>query len=527
MSWLFSRDGAEPLAWPAIPGAVDGTQSLLHDGTIQLSVPAAWAGQRPTTDPATPADPGWTTVTAAPGSGPVTDKRFWIGLRIVNNAGSQLAIGIDRILFNSASASTALTVRTPEVLGESTGQPFQTFALANRPLFRRPGGSAPYGHLVVQVGTEAGPDPAGWQEWTLVDEMPDGAGTCYRLNPVTGEIIFGDHVERTGRGFGSVPPAGTRIRALTYRYVAAGAAGNVAAGQISGLATGPAGAILTGITRVTNLGPGMDGSDEEPIEATLLRAPHDLKVRDRAVTAADYEFLGREARPDILISSCLTPRAQAANGPGVPPAWQQGDPWAYAGIIRAPGTVNLVIVPDQGPLVARPEPTRAQLSEVQAYLDDRRDVTAHLQVAGPRYLPVVAQVDLVIWQQAITAGADPDAVEADIRAKVVRFLHPTYGGIRGAGWQLGQAVFTAHLFQVITLPADLGYVSDLQVRPDVPIYHFPPLNPAGRADNFNAALERPFGLSEVGPVVRVADYELVCSADPSAHVINSIQTAQE
>ena len=76
-------------------------------------------------------------MTAAAGSGPVTDKRFWIGLRIVNNAGSQLAIGIDRILFNAASASTALTVRTPEVLGESTGQPFLTFALANRPLYRR------------------------------------------------------------------------------------------------------------------------------------------------------------------------------------------------------------------------------------------------------------------------------------------------------------------------------------------------------------------------------------------------------
>ena len=331
-----------------------------------------------------------------------------------------------------------------------------------------------------------------------MDEMPDGAGTCYRLNPVTGEIIFGDHDERSGRGFGSIPPAGTRIRALTYRYVAAGAAGNVAAGQITGLVTAPAGAILTGITRVTNLGPGMEGSDEEPIEATLRRAPEDLKVRNRAVTAGDYEFLGQEARNDILISSCLTPRAQTANGPGIPPAWQQGDPWAYAGIIRAPGTVNLVIVPDQGPLVARPESTRLQLSEVQAYLDDRRDMTAHLQVLGPRYLPVIAQVNFVIWQQAIDAGADPDAIEEDIRGKVVSFLHPTYGGIRGTGWQLGQAVFTANLFQVITLPADLGYVSDLQVRPDIPVYHFPPLNRTGTATNFNAALERPFAALGAG-----------------------------
>ena len=79
----------------------------------------------------------------------------------------------------------------------------------------------------------------------------------------------------------------------------------------------------------------------------------------------------------------------------------------------------------------------------------------------------------------MNAGADPDAIEADIRQKVVGFLHPAHGGPDGTGWQLGQSVFTANLFQAITLPADLGYISDLQIRPDIPAYHFPPLNPGG------------------------------------------------
>ena len=68
-------------------------------------------------------------------------------------------------------------------------------------------------------------------------------------------------------------------------------------------------------------------------------------------------------------------------------------------------------------------------------------------------------------------------------------------------------------------PEDLGYISSLQIKADIPAYHFPPLNPAGTAGNFNAALERPFALSPLGASVRVADYELVCAADAGQYVI--------
>jgi predicted phage baseplate assembly protein len=513
VSWVYSKAGVEPMAWPPVPGATDGTAGLLHDGRVGLAPPADWAAQRPS--PAAPGGPAWSTVTAA--GPPVTDARFWLGLRIANASTTQVAIGLDRLLVNAAPARSALTVRAPEVLGQSSGQPFQTFALQHRPLFRRSDGTAPDGDLVVQVGQGT---PPVWETWARVDDLPAGAGSAYRLDPVTGEISFGNYDGQTGQGHGSVPPAGSTIRALTYRHVAAGAAGNVAPGQVTAIGTTLAGALPAGITRVVNLGAGRDGANEEPIQATLRRAPQELKVRYRAVTADDYEFLAREARGDILISGCLTPALQAANGPGAPPAWSKGDPWTYAGIMRAPGTVNVVIVPEQGASVARPEPTREQLQEVQAYLDERRDLTAHLQVLGPRYLPVIAQVDLVIWQQAIDAGADTAIVRSDIIRKITDFLHPTRGGSEGRGWQLGQPAFTSDLFQAIMPSQDLGYISGLQIRPDVPAYHFPPLRPDGTATNFNAALERPFPLSPAGTSVRVADYELVCSAAEAQHVVN-------
>jgi hypothetical protein len=507
VTWVYSTTGQEPMSWPQIPVVDDGTGHLQHDGNVVLTLPADWKAQ-----PAQPNTIPWTTVTPRTSAVPVTDPLLWIGLRIANSAPTPLAIGIDRLLFNSALARTALTIAGPESLGQSNGQPFQVFALKNQPLFRRPGIGPPYADLAVQVGTG---DPVQWQDWTLVDDLPPGPGTVYRVNPVTGEISFGDYDEQTTVGHGSVPPAGSQIQALSYRYVAAGATGNVASAQVTVLSTPRAGSQISAVTNVTNLGPGLDGGDEEPIADTLSRAPEELKIRDRAVTADDFEFLVGEARPDVTIRRCLTPRLQTADGP----TWKAGDPWAFAGITRAPGNVSVIIVPDQGPTVDRPEPTPEVIAQVSAYLEPRRDLTAHLQVIGPRYLPVIVSVGLVVWQEALDAGADQDKVKADTLDLILAFLHPTRGGPDGGGWQVGQPVFTSDLFRAIMPSEDLGYISTLQVQPDIPAYHFPPLNPGGTTTNYNPATERPFPLSALGASVRVADYELVCAAASSEHQI--------
>jgi predicted phage baseplate assembly protein len=518
LTWVYSVTGQEPMTWPAIPGADDGTGSLQHDGSVRLTPPPGWAAQRAAGQASTSP---WATVTPQSPAAAVTDPLLWIGLRIENSAPTVLAAGIDRLLFNSALARTALTVPGPEPLGLGNGQPFQVVTLKNRPLFRRPGIGPPYADLVLQVGTGS---PVQWQDWTLVDDLPPGPGQVYRVDPTTGEITFGDYDEQTTLGHGSVPPSGSQVQALSYRYVAAGSVGNVASAQVTVLSKPQAGGQATTITNVSNLGPGLDGADEEPIEDTLRRAPEELKIRDRAVTADDYEFLAAEASTDVTIRRCLTPRLQAGDGPGSPPAWHSGDPWTFAGITRAPGNVSVIIVPDQGLAVARPEPTQDLVAAVSAYLEPRRDLTAHLQVTGPRYLPVIVSVGLVVWQEALDAGADQAKVKADTLDLIRAFLHPTRGGPDGAGWQVGQAVFTSDLFRAIMPSDDLGYIATLQVRPDIPAYHFPPLNPQGTTANYSDATERPFPLGPLGASVRVADYELVCAAADGSHQI-TVNTA--
>jgi predicted phage baseplate assembly protein len=522
LRFTYSKGDVEPLLWPPVTAAGDGTEGLQHDGAVRLTVPADWTAQRAAGDD--PAQP-WETVTPEADADQVTDPLFWVGVLIdvpaaTPSAGGDpppaLAIGIDRLLFNAVPARTALSVRAAEDLGESTGQMFQVVALRNRPLYRRPGLTAPYADLVVQVASAA--DPANWKDWKLVDEFPTGAGEVYRIDPVAGEVRFGNFDERSGKGSGSVPPRGSKIRALRYRYVASGAGGNVGPSQVTVFGTAPTGVPVSGIGSVTNLGPARDGSDEEPIEETMRRAPEELRIRYRAVTVDDYEFLAREASIDLRVSKCLPPRTHTDDAPGQPPPWSAGDPWTFGGLVRAPGTVNLIIAPDRDIDVPRPEPTQDQIRLVQGYLDARRDLTARLEVVAPRYLPVIVNVEIMVWQEALNAGADRATIEAETRAKIQRFLHPTRGGPDGKGWTVGGPVFTSDVFRALMPTEDLGYISVLQVKPDTPAYHFPPLGPGG---TYKGDVERPFALSPFGASVRLADYELVCAAADSAQLVKT------
>lgn len=513
----YAKGTDQPSAWPTLT-VTDGTDGLRHDGALRVTVPANWASQRAAGPPATRP---WTAVLPAEAADGVTEPLFWVGLQFAAPAvtvppGAEppppLTFGIDRLLFNSVSARTALTIRRPEVLGASTGQPFQVFPLRDRPLFRRPGIAAPYADLLVQV--ESGTPPV-WQDWKLVDEFQAGPGQVYRIDPVVGEVRFGNFDPQSGEGSGSVPAAGSRIQAARYRHVDRGAAGNVAPGQVVVLTTAPDTNLPPGIAAVTNLGPARDGADEEPIEETMRRAPEELRIRYRAVTVDDYEFLAREAANDLVIRRCLAPRLHNPQAGAVTP-FQKGQPWEFGGLVRAPGTVNLVIVPDRGLEVVRPEPTQDQIRLVMAYLDARRDLTARLEVVAPRYLPVIVSVTIQVWQEALAAGADTGTIESDTRARIQTFLHPTRGGPAGTGWQVGEPVFTSDLFRALMPAEDIGFISTLQMKPDIPAYHFPPQGPGGA---FNADVERPFPLSDFGASVRVADYELVCAAAGTAQVV--------
>jgi predicted phage baseplate assembly protein len=520
VTWSYST-GTDPTTWSSLPTSniVDGTNGLQQNGvvaiTLPTNLPAKWTSQAP---------PSWTSVAPVNSDNQVKDNLFWIGLTLTNliaptttAAAPSVQIGFNYIflLSNSVLAHNALTISpapaipsAPEGvgLGTSNGRPSQVFTLKNRPLFKRPGTDSPYDHLVIQVDGIP---------WTQVDDFPAGGDTVYRLDPVIGQITFGDFDPQSNQqGHGLIPHKDAQITATKYRYVAGGLAGNVGSGKINALLS-----TVNDIISVINIMSASGGADEEAIEDTLRRAPERLRRRDRAITMEDYEALAREASDDVVIVKCLDPRIQDVNTVTTPT--KPGAPWTYGGLDRSPGNVNVIIVPDKGPNVARPQPDNDTLYTVKGYLEKRCDLTAHLLVKGPRYLPIIVSVNLVVWKSM----ANPTVlttIQGATLDKIMQFLHPTRGGLDGTGWQVGQSVFVTDLFKAIQPSPDIGYISTLAVWADIPDYHFPPIGTGTGGDwDSKQPTERPYPIPKApgGASVRLADYELVCAANRSSHSV--------
>ncbi|TCK22867.1 baseplate J/gp47 family protein [Pseudonocardia endophytica] len=495
VTWLHSAAVA-PADWPAFVAAADATGGLRRSGAARLTPTAGWTPQKPG---------DWQLGTEPGGTDPVdrATARFWIGVRIAHappstGASEPATVRIRLAGTDTVAATSALTVRVPETLGRSDGTPFQMFELRNRPV-HGPG-------TVVKVdGTE----------WTRRDEFPTGPGTWYRLDPVTGEVRFGDHVDlgtgpSTGleQHHGTVPPAGAAITAH-YRYVETAAAANVAPGTVVTLQTPP-----PGVVAVTNPVGGRGGTDEEPVEDAKARAPELLRNRNRAVTVDDYEYLTAQV-PGVTAVRCLPPRTLSeteatAEGGVVGPI---GTPWTFAGLSRAPGTVHVLVTPDASLDEPRPTPSIALVHDVRAELDGRLDLAANLVVTGPCYLPIRIRIAARVFQRALDERRvdSADTVYAEIERRAGEFLHPVHGGPDGDGWPAGRSVFASDVYAAVRPPVEIGYVASLVLGAEVPLYH-----PTGVT--FDRKLHRPVPFNdelptpdtEFGPVVRVAEYEQVC-----------------
>lgn len=489
--WYF-QPGPNTALLPAA-NIADTSDKFQQNGIISITVPNDWTAVHLENDisasPATPADA-------------IDQPLFWIGMLIGNLSTDPLQLGIEHVLFNSVPATNALTVTVPELLGVSNGEPFQRFSLRNRPLFKAPD-PATYDHLNIEVrepsmGGGFGP----WQTWEHRDDFPGGPGQYFRLNPVTGEIGFGNHdaaVSPTGHA--SVPALGAEIRAAQYRHVAGGAEGNLPPETIT-ISQTP----IPTIVGVTNHAAAKGGSNEEAIEDTKRRGPEVLKNRYRAVTSEDYEYLAAEASTDIKKVRCLPPRLFNSYDT-LPPGVSVGDPWTYGGLNRDVGNVHVIIIPDAPDSVLAPQPSAELIKETSDYLERRRTVTAMLQVASPRYLPIRVHLNINIWQKAVDIGLVPDpALSSEfhdqLAAKITKFLHPVHGGSDQQGWEIGQDVTIAALFEHIQPSPDIGFITDLKLEAMAPLY-----TPAAR----------PFPINVQSVWIQMVDYEMVCS-----HVAHSI-----
>ena len=235
---------------------------------------------------------------------------------------------------------------------------------------------------------------------------------------------------RWERGEYAVEPQIERILTNTTWAVhsEAGEAGNLPAGRLTQLR-----GTVPYVDAVAQLEPAEGGAAEESLDAVRVRGPKTLRHRDRAVAAADYEDLAFLASPEVARSQAI-----AARGAG------------------DAGAVELIVVPSSSE--SRPVPSLELLDRVRSSVEARLPATVDLRVAGPDWLRVTVQAEIV--PQKLEAATD---VQADVLARLRIFLHPLTGGSDGQGWAFGRKPYRSDIYSLIESTPGVDHVRRLDV----------------------------------------------------------------
>ncbi|MFD7832280.1 putative baseplate assembly protein, partial [Kitasatospora sp. NPDC059803] len=199
------------------------------------------------------------------------------------------------------------------------------------------------------------------------------------------------------------------------------------------------------VARVDNREAARGGVDGETVENAKVRAPHLLRLQERAVTAGDFELIARQAAPSAARVRCAPAVAGEA------------------------GAVRVLVVPDavadEGDRLRFEQliPGEQVLSAIATALDERRLVGTRLVVQPPDYQGVTVVARLA------TRSPDGDRVREAALAALFRHLNPLRGGADGRGWPFGRAVQYGEVFAVLQQVAGVTAVEELRLFPADPI----------------------------------------------------------
>jgi predicted phage baseplate assembly protein len=269
----------------------------------------------------------------------------------------------------------------------------------------------------VQLEVDEGAGSLAWQQ--VDDFFASGpADAHFVLNRTTAQINFGDG------SHGRIPVANpasptSNIVARFYRF-GGGAVANVGAGSVQSLQSS-----IPGVDTATNLQPALGGSNEETLDSAKLRAPQELKSKNRAVTSDDFEYIA-EQTPGVRIRRAKALPLHHPSYPDVP----------------IPGVVTVIVVPESD--APNPIAGAATLAIVCAELNQHRLLTSEVYVVAATYRLVLVEATLVV-----APNADLSVVKKAVEASLSAFFHPLTGGTDGQGWPFGETIFYSDVYRRI------------------------------------------------------------------------------
>jgi len=404
----------DPVEWATAELDVDNTRALNQPGVLSLHLPRMVQGR-------------------------ISDQTaYWLRVRLTDPPASVPRYRRSPLIKRVNAASWGCTMYAShaeriigEVIGRSDGTPGQRFSLAHTPILPRAKGET----LMVRISND---------EEELWEEVPDFGSSSpndrhFALDSSSGELRFGPALsQRDGsvKRYGAIPNQNRMLVFTRYRY-GGGLNGNVKARTLSVLKTS-----IPYIARVANRKEARGGLDAENMEDAKLRVPAHLRTLQRAVTAADYEYLSLRAAPGQV------QRVHALQPPTV-----------------ATGEVKVLIIPrvnePEGYIppeaLAIPDEVR---NSIRAYLDERRLLSTRLDVLQPAYFWVTVRVAI-----GLSRFADPDAVKQRVEARLYEFLNPITGGPDKKGWPFGRSLYPADVINALLEVKGIDVVHEVKLLP--------------------------------------------------------------
>jgi predicted phage baseplate assembly protein len=406
-----------PGGWVACDLERDGTLGLNVSGAVELHLPAGHA------------------VSEMGGA-----AAAWVRCRVVELAGypayrsAPLVVSVTAATVGGDVAALNAERVGEEVLGVSDGTAGQVFQALRPPVLPIPGEP-----VVLDVGMPVEPDDAAaveWERWVQVESLADSGPDSrhFTVDATTGEVRFGPAVRQpdgTIRRYGAVPPKGAVLRLRGY-WTGGGAAGNVAARALNVLRSS-----IPYVSAVYNRRPAAGGVDGETVEEAKRRGPIELRTRNRAVSAEDFEMLTRQEAPEFARVRCVP----VIDGPDA-------------------GAVRVLVVPgvpskDGRIPLGRLRPQEAVRERVVRALEQRRVVGVRVSVEPPSYAGV--RVDAQVRRRPDT---DPERVEREAVEALFGYFNPLTGGPDGQGWPFGRPVQVGEVYSVLGRVDGIDFVDE-------------------------------------------------------------------
>jgi hypothetical protein len=109
---------------------------------------------------------------------------------------------------------------------------------------------------------------------------------------------------------------------------------------------------------------------------------------------------------------------------------------------------------------AQPKPSPEFQRRVRDHLARRvpAAVSRRVKVVGPQYSPVSVQAEIIPYEPGEAAQ-----VEARVRDRLKRFLHPLTGGPDNLGWEFGQAVYLSQIARVVEETPGVDYARAIRL----------------------------------------------------------------